>query len=183
MCRITLPERRSRIADRFNGQGSSAHPAAPSCCSRQRTAPGTVLGILVAGEFASSVGVIWLDIAAAAIFAQEIPDHLRSRVAGAYRTVNYGVRPPSAPSSAASSAPRSACAKRCGSRDRHVMRRTTPPAPGRAQPANRRTARSAGLVRAGGTRPRPRVGPSGARRRREHRVERFGGPGAQTANP
>ncbi len=52
-----------------------------------------VLGMLVAGEFASSVGVIWLDVAAGAIFAQEIPDHLRSRVAGAYRTVNYGVRP------------------------------------------------------------------------------------------
>jgi MFS family permease len=52
-----------------------------------------ILGMLAAGEFASSVGVIWLDIAAAAIFAQEIPHHLRSRVAGAYRTVNYGVRP------------------------------------------------------------------------------------------
>jgi MFS family permease len=52
-----------------------------------------VLGMLGAGEFASSVGVIWLDIAAAAIFAQEIPEHLLSRVAGAYRTVNYGVRP------------------------------------------------------------------------------------------
>ncbi len=52
-----------------------------------------VVGMLVAGEFASSVGVIWLDVTAGAIFAQEIPDHLRSRVAGAYRTVNYGVRP------------------------------------------------------------------------------------------
>jgi MFS family permease len=52
-----------------------------------------VLGMLGAGEFASCVGVIWLDIAAASIFAQEIPDHLRARVAGAYRTVNYGVRP------------------------------------------------------------------------------------------
>jgi MFS family permease len=52
-----------------------------------------VLGLLIAGEFVSCVGVIWLDVAAAAIFAQEIPEHLRSRVAGAYRTVNYGVRP------------------------------------------------------------------------------------------
>jgi hypothetical protein len=56
-------------------------------------AEAVVLGFLVAGEFASSVGVIWLDVAAGAIFAQEIPEHLRSRVAGAYRTVNYGVRP------------------------------------------------------------------------------------------
>jgi MFS family permease len=52
-----------------------------------------ILVMLGVGEFASSVGVIWLDIAAASIFAQEIPDHLRARVAGAYRTVNYGVRP------------------------------------------------------------------------------------------
>ena len=52
-----------------------------------------VLCMLIAGEFANCVGVIWLDVAAASIFAQEIPGHLRSRVAGAYRTVNYGVRP------------------------------------------------------------------------------------------
>ena len=52
-----------------------------------------VIVLLAAGEFASCVGVIWLDVAAASIFAQEIPAHLRSRVAGAYRTVNYGVRP------------------------------------------------------------------------------------------
>ncbi|MDQ1662063.1 MAG: hypothetical protein QOJ68_2043 [Blastococcus sp.] len=52
-----------------------------------------ILAMLGTGEFASCVGVIWLDIAAASIFADEIPDHLRARVAGAYRTVNYGVRP------------------------------------------------------------------------------------------
>lgn len=52
-----------------------------------------VVVMLVAGEFLNCVGVIWLDVAAASIFAQEIPGHLRSRVAGAYRTVNYGVRP------------------------------------------------------------------------------------------
>jgi predicted MFS family arabinose efflux permease len=39
------------------------------------------------------VAVLWLDISIGAVFAQEIPDQLRSRVAGAYRTVNYGVRP------------------------------------------------------------------------------------------
>ena len=52
-----------------------------------------VLTMLIAGEFFSSVGVIWLDSTAGAIFGQEIPDGLRSRVSGAYRTVNYGVRP------------------------------------------------------------------------------------------
>jgi predicted MFS family arabinose efflux permease len=51
------------------------------------------IALMVAGEALGSVGVMWLDITAGAIFAQEIPDGLRSRVAGAYRTVNYGVRP------------------------------------------------------------------------------------------
>jgi len=54
---------------------------------------GLILAMLAASELLSSLGVIWLDVTAGAIFAQEIPDHLRSRVAGAYRTVNYGVRP------------------------------------------------------------------------------------------
>ena len=34
-----------------------------------------------------------LDISLGAIFAAVIPDRLRSRVAGAYMIVNYGVRP------------------------------------------------------------------------------------------
>jgi hypothetical protein len=34
-----------------------------------------------------------LDISLGSIFAAVIPDRLRSRVAGAYTTVNYGVRP------------------------------------------------------------------------------------------
>ncbi|QIM21742.1 MFS transporter [Phycicoccus sp. HDW14] len=48
---------------------------------------------VAAGEALSAVFVIWLDIGLGAVFAQEVPDELRSRVAGAYRTVNYGVRP------------------------------------------------------------------------------------------
>ncbi len=34
-----------------------------------------------------------LDISCGSIFAAVIPDEVRSRVSGAYRTVNYGVRP------------------------------------------------------------------------------------------
>jgi predicted MFS family arabinose efflux permease len=34
-----------------------------------------------------------LDISIGSIFAAVIPDHLKARVSGAYRTVNYGVRP------------------------------------------------------------------------------------------
>lgn len=49
--------------------------------------------MMMASEFLSCVGVIWLDVTSGAIFGQVIPDGLRSRVSGAYRTVNYGVRP------------------------------------------------------------------------------------------
>lgn len=52
-----------------------------------------VLGMLFAAEFGSGIGVMWLDIAAASIFAAIIPDNLRSRVFGAYRTINFGTRP------------------------------------------------------------------------------------------
>jgi MFS family permease len=52
-----------------------------------------VLAMLLAAEFLSSVGVMILDIAAGAIFAAHIPQHLRARVSGAYGFVNNGVRP------------------------------------------------------------------------------------------
>jgi MFS family permease len=52
-----------------------------------------VLSLLFTAEFASGVGVMWLDIAAGSIFAAVVPDNLRSRVFGAYRTVNFGMRP------------------------------------------------------------------------------------------
>lgn len=52
-----------------------------------------VLACLFAAEFGAGVGVMLLDIAGGAIFAGVVPHELRSRVSGAYRTVNYGVRP------------------------------------------------------------------------------------------
>jgi MFS family permease len=52
-----------------------------------------VLGLLFAAEFGSGLGVMWLDIAAASIFAAIVPGHLRARVSGAYRSVNFGTRP------------------------------------------------------------------------------------------
>jgi predicted MFS family arabinose efflux permease len=52
-----------------------------------------VLACLFAAEFGSGIGVMLLDIAGGAIFAGVIPHEVRSRVSGAYRTVNYGVRP------------------------------------------------------------------------------------------
>ncbi|HMK92897.1 MAG TPA: MFS transporter [Thermoleophilia bacterium] len=52
-----------------------------------------VLGALFAAEFGAGLGVMILDISVGSIFAAVIPDRLRSRVSGAYMTVNYGVRP------------------------------------------------------------------------------------------
>jgi MFS family permease len=52
-----------------------------------------VLALLFLAEFGAGLGVMMLDISVGAIFAAVIPDRLRSRVAGAYMVVNYGVRP------------------------------------------------------------------------------------------
>ena len=53
----------------------------------------TVLALLFAAEFGSGIGMMWLDIAAGSIFSTVVPPELLSRVTGAYRTVNFGVRP------------------------------------------------------------------------------------------
>ena len=52
-----------------------------------------VLGMLALAEFGSGLGVMLLDISLGAIFQAAVPDLLRARVSGAYRTVNYGMRP------------------------------------------------------------------------------------------
>ncbi|TMM39227.1 MAG: MFS transporter [Actinobacteria bacterium] len=52
-----------------------------------------ILALLFLAEFGSGLGVMVLDISIGSIFSAVIPDELRSRVSGAYRTVNYGVRP------------------------------------------------------------------------------------------
>jgi MFS family permease len=52
-----------------------------------------ILACLFLAEFGAGFGVMLLDITVGSIFAAVIPDRLRSRVAGAYSTVNYGVRP------------------------------------------------------------------------------------------
>ncbi|WP_354643437.1 MFS transporter [Kitasatospora camelliae] len=49
--------------------------------------------MLFAAEFGSGLGVMLLDITGGSIFAAIVPDRLRSRVSGAYQTVNFGVRP------------------------------------------------------------------------------------------
>ena len=52
-----------------------------------------ILACLFLAEFGSGLGVMMLDISGGAIFSAVVPDRLRSRVAGAYMVVNYGVRP------------------------------------------------------------------------------------------
>jgi MFS family permease len=49
--------------------------------------------LLGVAEFTSGIGLMLFDITAGSIQAAVVPGELRSRVAGAYRTVNYGIRP------------------------------------------------------------------------------------------
>lgn len=51
------------------------------------------VGLLALSEFFSGFGVMLFDINLNSVLATVIPDQLRSRVAGAFSAVNYGVRP------------------------------------------------------------------------------------------
>ncbi len=52
-----------------------------------------ILLLLFTAEFGSGFGVMILDITAGTISAALVPQPLRSRIAGAFMVVNYGVRP------------------------------------------------------------------------------------------
>ena len=49
--------------------------------------------MLFGAEFLSGFGVMVLDISIGSIFAEVIPDTVRSRVSGAFSAINYGTRP------------------------------------------------------------------------------------------
>ncbi len=51
------------------------------------------VAVLAAAELVSSAGVMLFDINVNAVQTAVTPDHMRSRVAGAFATVNYGIRP------------------------------------------------------------------------------------------
>ncbi|MFU8873831.1 MFS transporter [Micromonospora sp. SL4-19] len=51
------------------------------------------VALLAAAEFVSSVGVMLMDINLNALITKVTPDDARGRTAGAYSTINYGVRP------------------------------------------------------------------------------------------
>lgn len=55
--------------------------------------PGAALLLVGLAEFGSGFGCMVLDVGLGAMQTALIPDRLRARVAGAYRLVNYGVRP------------------------------------------------------------------------------------------
>ena len=52
-----------------------------------------VLGLLFAAEFGAGLGVMILDINVGAIISARTPDRIRSRAGGAFRFINYGIRP------------------------------------------------------------------------------------------
>jgi MFS family permease len=52
-----------------------------------------ILAMLFASEFGSGLGVMILDINVGAIISARTPDRIRSRAGGAFRFINYGVRP------------------------------------------------------------------------------------------
>ncbi len=52
-----------------------------------------ILVLLGVAEFGAGLGVMILDINVGAIMTARVPDRIRSRTAGSFRVVNYGVRP------------------------------------------------------------------------------------------
>ena len=52
-----------------------------------------ILALLFASEFGAGLGVMILDINVGAIMSARFPDRIRSRAVGAFRFINYGVRP------------------------------------------------------------------------------------------
>ncbi|GII75757.1 MFS transporter [Sphaerisporangium rufum] len=75
--------------------GAVMYPA-PIAVIAAATADGPVwtrAGALALAEFLSGVGVMLFDVNLNSLQAAVIPDGMRSRVAGAFGTLNYGVRP------------------------------------------------------------------------------------------
>jgi MFS family permease len=52
-----------------------------------------ILALLGLAEFGAGFGVMILDINVGAVITARVPDRIRSRTAGSFRVVNYGVRP------------------------------------------------------------------------------------------
>jgi MFS family permease len=55
--------------------------------------PEVVFGALLLSEFGAGFGVMILDVNAGAVIIARTPDRIRARATGAFRTLNYGIRP------------------------------------------------------------------------------------------
>lgn len=55
--------------------------------------PPLIIGALFLAEFGAGLGVMILDINVGSVMLARTPDRIRSRAMGAFRTVNYGIRP------------------------------------------------------------------------------------------
>ncbi|MFD7616342.1 MFS transporter [Streptomyces sp. NPDC059802] len=73
--------------------GAVLFPAPIAIAAAADGPPWLRAGALAAAEFLSGFGVMLFDVNLNSLQAAVIPDRMRSRVAGAYGTINYGVRP------------------------------------------------------------------------------------------
>lgn len=54
---------------------------------------GLILGLVILAEFGAGIGVMILDINVGAFMTARVPDRIRARSMGAFRFINYGIRP------------------------------------------------------------------------------------------
>jgi MFS family permease len=73
--------------------GSVVFPLALAVVALAGGATWTKLVVLAAAEFVSGFGVMLFDVPLNAVQTSVTPDGMRSRVSGAFSTINYGVRP------------------------------------------------------------------------------------------
>jgi MFS family permease len=73
--------------------GAVLFPAPTAVIALADGSPWVAAAVLATAEVVASAGVMFLDINLNSLQTTLVPDHLRSRVAGAFGTINYGVRP------------------------------------------------------------------------------------------
>ena len=73
--------------------GAAVYPAGFAVAAVAGGPPTVTAAVLALSEFVGGLGVMLFDINANAVQTTLVPDRMRSRVTGAFSTVNYGVRP------------------------------------------------------------------------------------------
>ena len=87
-----------RLAGRFGigpvaMVGAVVYPAGFALAALAGGPAAVAVSVLALAEFVGSIGVMAFDVNINSLQVAVIPDQMRSRVAGAFSTVNYGVRP------------------------------------------------------------------------------------------